>query len=90
MNHKSKKQIAAFLLSGVLLASGAAGWLPSATQNSILNLFSIVVSDDLSAIGVTLDVYTHLGLEDAAEELRRMEELQNARQEMNRTKDEAV
>ena len=43
-----------------------------------------------SAIGVTLDVYTHLGLEDAAEELRRMEELQNARQEMNRTKDEAV
>jgi len=35
-------------------------------------------------------VYTHLGLEDAAAELHRMEELQNARQEMNRTKDEAV
>ena len=33
---------------------------------------------------------THLGLEDAAAELHRMEELQNARQEMNRTKDEAV
>ena len=48
MKHKSKKQIAAFLLSGVLLASAAAGWLPSATQNSILNPFSIVVSDDLS------------------------------------------
>ena len=43
-----------------------------------------------SEIGVTLDVYTHLGLEDAAAELHRMEELQNARQEMNRTKDEAV
>ncbi len=43
-----------------------------------------------SEIGVTLDVYTHLGLEDAAEELHRMEELQNARQEMNRTKEEAV
>ena len=41
-------------------------------------------------VGVTLDVYTHLGLEDAAAELHRMEELQNARQEMNRTKDEAV
>ena len=43
-----------------------------------------------SEIGVTLDVYTHLGLEDAAAELHRMEEVQNARQEMNRTKDEAV
>ena len=32
----------------------------------------------------------HLGLEDAAAKLHRMEELQNARQEMNRTKDEAV
>lgn len=41
-------------------------------------------------IYITLDVYTHLGLEDAAAELQRMEELQNARQEMNRTKDEAV
>ena len=41
-------------------------------------------------ISVTLDVYTHLGLEDAAAELHRMEEVQNARQEMNRTKDEAV
>ena len=29
-------------------------------------------------------------LEDAAAELHRMEEVQNARQEMNRTKDEAV
>ena len=43
-----------------------------------------------SEIGVTLDVYTHLGPEDAAAELHRMEEVQNARQEMNRTKDEAI
>ncbi len=43
-----------------------------------------------SEIGVTLDVYTHLGLEDAAAELHRMEELQNARQEMNRTKNQAI
>ena len=43
-----------------------------------------------SEIGVTLDVYTHLGLEDAAAELHRMEELQNARQEMNRTNEEVV
>ncbi len=35
-------------MSGALLASGMAGWLPSANQNSILNPFSIVVSDDLS------------------------------------------
>ncbi len=31
-----------------------------------------------------------LTIKDAAAELHRMEELQNARQEMNRTKDEAV
>ena len=43
-----------------------------------------------SEIGVTLDVYTHLGLEDAAAELHRMEEVQNARQEMNRTKNQAI
>ncbi len=43
-----------------------------------------------SEIGVTLDVYTHLGLEDAAEELHRMEELHSARQEMNRTKNQAI
>jgi len=37
-----------------------------------------------SDIGVTLNVYTHLGLEDAAEELKRMDELENARREMER------
>jgi hypothetical protein len=34
-----------------------------------------------SDIGVTLNTYTHLGLEDAAEELRRMEEAEAARRE---------
>lgn len=47
--------------------------------------------NDLSFVNVdTLDVYTHLGLEDATAELHRMEELQNARQEMDRTKEEAI
>lgn len=41
-----------------------------------------------SDIGVTLNVYTHLGLEDAADELRRMEELESARNEMEKTKEE--
>ena len=35
-------------------------------------------------IGVTLNTYTHLGLEDAAEELRRMEEAENARREQEK------
>ena len=37
--------------------------------------------------GTTLNVYTHLGLEDAAEELKRMEELESARGEMERGSD---
>ena len=40
-----------------------------------------------SDIGVTMNVYTHLGLEDAAEELKRMEELESARREMERGSD---
>ena len=32
-----------------------------------------------SDIGVTLNTYTHLGLEDAEDELKRLEDLQNAR-----------
>lgn len=36
-----------------------------------------------SDIGVTLNTYTHLGLEDAAEEMKRMEILEKARIEMN-------
>ena len=43
-----------------------------------------------SEIGVTLDVYTHLGLEDAAADLYRMEEVLNARQEKDRTKEKAI
>ncbi|PWJ73133.1 UNVERIFIED_CONTAM: hypothetical protein C7383_114102 [Murimonas intestini] len=33
------------------------------------------MSDGAFDIGVTLNTYTHLGLEDAADELKRMEEL---------------
>lgn len=41
-----------------------------------------------SDIGVTLNTYTHLGLEDAEGELKRMEELENARKELGKTKGE--
>ena len=37
-----------------------------------------------SDIGVTLNTYTHLGLEDAAEEMRRMEEAESARREQEK------
>lgn len=36
----------------------------------------------LSDIGVTLNTYPHLGLEDAAEEIKRMEALEKSRKEM--------
>ena len=35
-----------------------------------------------SEIGVTLNTYTHLGLDDAAEEMKRMQKLEEARKEM--------
>ncbi|MDO4491816.1 MAG: site-specific integrase [Lachnospiraceae bacterium] len=38
-----------------------------------------------SDIGVTMNTYTHLGLEDAKEEMIRMEELNAARAEVNKT-----
>ena len=41
-----------------------------------------------SDIGVTLNTYTHLGLEDVTDELRRMEELKNARKELEKNKEE--
>lgn len=41
-----------------------------------------------SDIGVTLNTYTHLGLEDATDELRRMGELENARKELEKNKEE--
>ncbi len=42
------------------------------------------IPDGHSDIGVTLNTYTHLGLEDAAEELRRMEEAEAARREQEK------
>ena len=41
-----------------------------------------------SDIGVTLNTYTHLGLEDAQTELQRMEELNAARKELDKTQGE--
>ena len=41
-----------------------------------------------SDIGVTLNTYTHLGLEDAVDELKRVEELENARKEMEKVNGE--
>lgn len=41
-----------------------------------------------SDIGVTLNTYTHLGLEDAMDEIRKMEELEKARKELDKAKDE--
>ena len=41
-----------------------------------------------SDIGVILNTYTHLGLEDAADELKRMEELADARKELEKVKGE--
>ena len=38
-----------------------------------------------SEIGVTLNTYTHLGLEDATDEIKRMEDLENARKELDKT-----
>ena len=46
----------------------------------------IAVSCGVSSdIGVTLNTYTHLGLEDAAGELKHMEDLENARKELDKT-----
>lgn len=37
-----------------------------------------------SDIGVTLNTYTHFGLEDATDELRRVEDLENAKKELKK------
>ncbi|SDY60112.1 hypothetical protein SAMN02910414_01919 [Lachnobacterium bovis DSM 14045] len=37
-----------------------------------------------SDIEVTLNVYTHIGLDDATEELRKLEEMENARRELEK------
>ena len=39
---------------------------------------------------VTLNTYTHLGLEDAVDELKRVEELENARKEMEKINGEGT
>lgn len=41
-----------------------------------------------SDIGVTLNTYTYLGLEDTADELKRLEDLEIARKELEKTKGE--
>ena len=43
-----------------------------------------------SDIGVTMNTYTHLGLEDAKEEMIHMEELNAARAELNKTTGEKL
>ena len=43
-----------------------------------------------SDIGVMLNIYTHLGLEDAVDELKRMEELKNTRKEMEKLNGEGT
>ena len=43
-----------------------------------------------SDIGVTLNTYTYLGLEDAVDELKRVEELENARKEMEKLNGEGA
>lgn len=42
-----------------------------------------------SDIGVTMNVYTHLGLEDAAAEMTRMTQVEEARKEQESIYDEA-
>ena len=39
-----------------------------------------------SDISVTMNVYTHIGFDDAEEELKLMEDLQNARKELEQTR----
>ena len=41
-----------------------------------------------SNIGVTMNTYTHLGLEDAQNEMVRLEELEQARKEIDKTNGE--
>lgn len=43
-----------------------------------------------SDISVTLNVYTHVGLEDATDELKKMETVENTRKEMEGEKEKPV
>lgn len=51
----------------------------------LLNIFVTVEWERL-----TLNTYTHLGLEDAVDELKRVEELENARKEMEKINGEGT
>ena len=53
-----------------------------------MNLKTLQYLMGYSDIVVTLNTYTQLGLEDAADELRRLEDLQNVRKELERTQGE--
>lgn len=41
-------------------------------------------------IAVTLNVYMHIGLDDATEELKKLEELENARMELEKGQEKPV
>ena len=43
-----------------------------------------------SEIGVTMNTYTHLGLDDAKDEMIRLEELEQARKEIDKTNGEKL
>lgn len=43
-----------------------------------------------SDIAVTLNVYTHIGFDDATEELRKLEEMENARRELEKGQEKPV
>lgn len=55
--------------------------MPKAGMNSKTLQYLMGHSD----IGVTLNTYTHLGLEDAEDELKRLEDLKKARNELDKT-----
>ncbi len=55
-------------------------------RRTIYTLF--IPLDDRIGISKRVNTYTHLGLEDAEDELRRLEDLQNARKELERTQGE--
>lgn len=47
----------------------------------------LFLNHNLSDISVTMNVYTHVGLDDAEEELKRMEEFQKAQAEIEKKND---
>ena len=52
-----------------------------------LQVFLFRVRSKKVNVGVTMNVYTHLGLEDAADELKRIEALELARKEIEKKPD---